>query len=460
MDQRRRQIYNSSSPRSTGPILYWLHRDLRARHNWGLIHARQEALRRRTAVAAVFCLDPAFPGATLRSYDFLLAGLEETAETLRQENIPLILLTGDPPGEVDTLCRQVQPALVVTDFDPLHVKRHWLQSLVNMGWPIHEVDSRNIVPCWLASPQNEYAARTFRPKIHRQLPTFLRHFPELSPHPHSWSGLPPGKAFTELRAALPVDNTVQPVTWLQPGESAAWQMLDRFLAEKLSKYPRRNDPTLDATSKLSPYLHFGMISAQAIMLTIRERRLQGEEIDAFTEELIVRRELSDNFCLYTPDYDQVSSFPIWARQSLELHLRDRRPYLYNDEEFEQGLTHDALWNAAQRQMVSTGRMPGYLRMYWAKKILEWSKEPSRALRLAIRLNDRYALDGRDSNGYAGIAWSIGGVHDRAWPERPIFGKVRYMNEAGARRKFDVERYCQTWIPRQANLFQDRPKRDN
>jgi deoxyribodipyrimidine photo-lyase len=200
---------------------------------------------------------------------------------------------------------------------------------------------------------------------------------------------------------------------------------------------------LDGQSNLSPYLHFGQISAQRIALEVHKSDVPYRDREAFLEELIVRRELSDNYCLYNSDYDRVSGFPRWARESLQKHGKDRREYLYSTETFEQALTHDALWNAAQKEMVCRGKMHGYMRMYWAKKILEWSASPEMALETAIYLNDRYELDGRDPNGYAGIAWSIGGVHDRAWNERPVFGKVRYMSYNGCRGKFDINAYIRT-----------------
>jgi deoxyribodipyrimidine photo-lyase len=225
--------------------------------------------------------------------------------------------------------------------------------------------------------------------------------------------------------------------------------LKRFLEKKLSRYHEEsNDPTRETTSGLSAYLHFGQISAQRVALEVRrhveEHRKTVPSIkegaEAFLEQLIVRRELSDNFCHYCPDYDSISAFPDWARKSLEKHRGDRREYEYDLETLEKGQTHEVLWNAAQREMVLTGQLHNYLRMYWAKKILEWTPSAETALGYAIELNDRYQLDGRETNGYTGIAWAIGGVHDQGWKERPIFGKVRYMNDRGAKRKFDVSAY--------------------
>jgi deoxyribodipyrimidine photo-lyase len=228
-----------------------------------------------------------------------------------------------------------------------------------------------------------------------------------------------------------------------PGEKAAAAILDHFLAKKLSAYEsKRNDPTEDGVSNFSPYLHFGQISAQRVALEVQKKRVKKESKDGFLEELIVRRELSDNFCFYNPDYDRFTGFPEWAQKTLNEHRGDKREYLYSLEQFEAGKTHDDLWNAAQMEMVHRGKMHGYLRMYWAKKILEWTASPEEALEVAILLNDKYELDGRDANGYVGIAWSVGGVHDRAWNERPIFGKVRYMSYGGCKRKFKVKTYIE------------------
>lgn len=444
VDPRRIRRYNGNT-NQPGPVLYWMHREFRAHDNWGLLHAREEALQRQVPLAVVFCLAPAFLGATLRQFDFLLRGLEGSAPLLELAGLHVIVRSGEPAQEMVRLCQELHPSLVVSDFDPLRIKRQWLQALLHhQPAPVHEVDSRNIVPAWLASPRREYMARTIRPKIHRLLPELLTPFPELDPHPYPWRRPPSSLELGELHAASRVDTSAGPVTWLQPGEAAARQVLDIFLEQRLVDYDRRNDPNQVVCSDLSPYLHFGMISSQTVMLELKRRALAGKAVDSFVEELVVRRELADNFCLYTAGYDQLSGFPPWAQQTLEKHRGDPRAYSYSLEQFERAATHEPLWNAAQQQLVSCGAMHGYMRMYWAKKILEWTPDATEALRIAIDLNDRYALDGRESNGYTGIAWSIGGVHDRGWSERPIFGTIRYMNEAGARRKFDVARYIRTW----------------
>ena len=228
------------------------------------------------------------------------------------------------------------------------------------------------------------------------------------------------------------------------GETAAMQAAKCFVHSKLQNYPdTRNNPCLDGQSGLSPYLHFGQLAPQRLAWMVRFSEVPLEAKEIFLEELIVRRELADNFCLYEPSYDSLAGFPAWARKTLEEHRGDKRNYVYSLADFEESNTHEALWNACQYDLVQTGKLHGYLRMYWAKKILEWTCDPETALDCAIILNDRYSLDGRDPNGYTGIAWSVGGVHDRAWSERSVFGKIRYMNEAGCRRKFDVDGYIKS-----------------
>jgi deoxyribodipyrimidine photo-lyase len=225
------------------------------------------------------------------------------------------------------------------------------------------------------------------------------------------------------------------------GDALSGQSLDAFIRDKLKHYnDLRNDPGTDYGSQMSPYLHFGQISPLEIALKVRRARGKAKDAkEAYLEELIVRRELSMNFVHYNPHYDAYQSLPDWAQKTLKAHEKDHRETIYSLEEFEHARTHDPYWNAAQTEMVDTGKMHNYMRMYWGKKILEWSKTPEKAYRTALSLNNKYELDGRDPNGFTGVAWCFG-KHDRAWPERPIFGKIRYMNAAGLRRKFDIEAY--------------------
>ncbi|MEI6824774.1 MAG: deoxyribodipyrimidine photo-lyase [Desulfuromonadales bacterium] len=425
-----------------GAVVYWMGRDQRVADNWALLHAQSLALARQTPLAVVFTLADSFLGATLRQFGFMLRGLSHVAGRLHELGIPFILLRGNPPDEMCRFIRQHNVGLLVTDFDPLRIKRSWHDQVArSVPVPCIEVDAHNIVPCRVASSKQEFGAYTLRPKINRLLSDFLDDFPPVVKHPFPW--LSPVKEF-DVEATLSgitVDRSVAEISGLTPGEQGGRARLDHFINNGLALYEtERNDPCRHGQSGLSPWLHFGQLSAQRVALEVLRQLNTSPSSEAFLEELIVRRELADNFCLYNSSYDRVEGFPDWAQRTISEHRHDLREYLYTPEQLETSQTHDPLWNAAQLAMVATGTMHGYLRMYWAKKILEWSPSPEDAMATAIMLNDRYQLDGRDPNGYAGIAWSIGGVHDRAWGERPVFGKIRFMNYKGCLRKFAVAEY--------------------
>jgi deoxyribodipyrimidine photo-lyase len=441
VNRKRLRSLNQALP-GHGLVIYWMSRDQRVQDNWALLYAQELALALGQPLAVVFCLAPAFLGATLRQYAFMLKGLQQLVRDLVPLNIPFFLLTGDPAQELPRFAEDYRIGAVVSDFSPLRLVRNWKSGVAEkIGVALEEVDTHNIVPCWLASTKAEYGAYTLRPKLKRLLPEFLEDFPPLSRHPVAWQGKRPEIHWERLTARLAIDFSVPEAAWLRPGEGQARARLNAFLEHRLPDYgERRNNPTLAGQSDLSPYLHFGQVAPQRVALEVKRRRGHDASREAFLEELIVRRELAENFCFYQPHYDSFAGFPAWAQKTLNEHRRDKREKLYSPEVLESGRTHDELWNAAQREMVRRGKMHGYLRMYWAKKILEWTASPEEAQAQAIYLNDKYELDGRDPNGYAGIAWSIGGVHDRAWAERPVFGKIRYMSFSGCRAKFKVEVY--------------------
>jgi deoxyribodipyrimidine photo-lyase len=436
-----------------GPVVYWMSRDQRVHDNYALLYAQKLALERKSPFGVVFNLVPDFLSASFRQYDFMLKGLEQVEKELKEFNIPFFLLSGNPSKELPGFIKTHNVSMLVTDFDPLRIKRKWKKEIGDkIQIPFYEVDAHNIVPCRYVSDKQEFAAYTLRPKIHKHLPEFLTEFPAvtkmksteaLSADPVEWEN---------VYKSINVDMNVRPVEWIKPGEHSAHETLKEFLEIKFDNYAAdRNDPVKNAQSGLSPYLHFGQISAQRIALEVKKSGGNPDSEEAFLEELIVRRELSDNFCFYNHDYDSFTGFPGWAKETLKQHKNDAREYVYTTEQFEKAVTHEDLWNAAQNELAATGKMHGYMRMYWAKKILEWSASPEEALKIAIYLNDKYELDGRDPNGYTGCAWSIGGVHDRAWTEREIFGKIRYMNRNGAKRKFDIDAYIQK-NSRRPNLF--------
>jgi len=446
MNLQRMRILKNPTINTTGPIVYWMSRDQRAQDNWALLYAQQLALERQEQLVVVFCLVPTFLEATIRQYGFMLRGLAETFTVLTNKNIPCFLLQGQPHEILPPWLTQYNASLLVTDFDPLHIKKFWKDKLLpTIHIPCHEVDAHNIVPCWIASPKLEYAAYTLRPKINKLLPLFLEEIPQIIDHPISGIIAAPFPDLNQLFSCLQINHNVKEINWLTPGSQAAHVLLTSFIENKLPYYATQsNDPTTEMQSNLSPYLHFGQLSPGRVALSILRGQKATPATDSFLEQLIIRRELADNFCFYNSHYDDVSGFHAWAQKTLDEHFDDERVYSYPLDDFEQAFTHDELWNAAQRQMVSTGKMHGYVRMYWAKKILQWSESPYQAMKIAQYLNDKYQLDGRDPNGYAEIAWSIGGVHDRAWGERKIFGKIRYMNYNGMKRKFDIKSYIASY----------------
>ncbi|NWQ94944.1 PHR lyase, partial [Burhinus bistriatus] len=438
--------------------------------NWAFLYAQRLALKQELPLHICFCLVPKFLDATIRHYGFMLRGLQEVAEECAELNIPFHLLLGYAKDVLPAFVVEHGVGGLVTDFCPLRLPRQWVEDVrerLPEDVPFAQVDAHNIVPCWVASPKQEYSARTIRGKIHAQLPEFLTEFPPVVRHPYPPSCPAEPIAWEACFSSLQVDRTVKEVEWATPGTAAGLAVLQSFIAERLKSFgSHRNDPNKAALSNLSPWFHFGQVSTQRAILEVQKHQGKYKEsVDVFVEEAVVRRELAENFCYYNENYDSVQGAYDWAQTTLKLHAKDKRPFLYKLQELEQATTHDPLWNAAQLQMVQEGKMHGFLRMYWAKKILEWTHSPEEALRFAIYLNDRYELDGRDPNGYvgklqdramgadaqsphlAGCLWSICGIHDQGWAERAIFGKIRYMNYAGCKRKFDVGQFERRYAPR-------------
>ncbi|MCX6306995.1 MAG: deoxyribodipyrimidine photo-lyase [Bacteroidetes bacterium] len=426
-----------------GTVVYWMQRDQRAGDNWALLYAQERAIALQQPLMVVFCLVPGYLGATARQYGFMLKGLAVAARRLSRYNIPFTLLHGLPQDVIPRFLVEYGAGMLITDFNPLHVPMNWQKRLAErVEVPFYEVDAHNIIPSRFISDKQEYAAFTLRKKVERLLPEFLTEFPLLVKHPDfPDSAEVPATDWAEVMKSLQADRAVPEVDWLVAGETAAVGSLSDFIGSRLDQYETgRNFPDRKGQSDMSPYLHFGHLSPQRLAMEVRQNEADPGSRKAFLEELIVRRELADNFCLYNASYDRFSGFHAWAQASLNKHRDDPREYCYSLDTLEEGRTHDPLWNAAQFEMVSKGKMHGFMRMYWAKKILEWTASPEEAMEAAIFLNDKYELDGRDPNGYAGIAWSIGGVHDRPWGERKIFGMIRYMNYQGCKRKFDINAY--------------------
>nr|XP_019958265.1 PREDICTED: deoxyribodipyrimidine photo-lyase-like [Paralichthys olivaceus] len=434
-------------------VLYWMSRDQRIQDNWALIHAQKLAVKKNLPLHVCFCLFvPKSELSTLRHYSFLLNGLKEVAEECKALDIQFHLLHGAAGDVLPGFVSDRSLGAVVTDFSPLREPQEWLEDIkkkLPKDILFKQVDAHNVVPCWEASPKQEYSARTIRGKITKLLPDFLTDFPPVEKHPVTATRTAKPIKWEKTLASLSVDREVGEPEWAKPGTKAGLAMLESFIDVRLKVYDnQRNDPNVNALSQLSPWLRFGHISAQRVALQVESSgKKAGQNISSFIEELVVRRELTDNFCFYNKKYDRVEGAYEWAQKTLKDHAKDERPYFYTREQLEKAQTHDKLWNGAQYQMVTEGKMHGFLRMYWAKKILEWTSSPEEALSIALYLNDRYELDGQDPNGFVGCMWSICGIHDQGWAERPVFGKIRYMNYKGCLRKFDVLKFEKKYCPK-------------
>jgi len=436
----RIQLLNDKPLRPGRYVLYWMQASQRADYNHALEYAVREANAINRPVVAIFALTPRFPEANERHYAFMLEGLCETQQTLKARGIQLAVLLASPPRAVPEAAQEA--CLLVTDRGYLRIQKQW-RAKVARAAPCRmvQVESDVIVPVELASHKEEYAARTFRPRIARHLARYLVPFRRTSVKRDSLGLLLGGVRLDDAGAVLKqlrLSRAARQVPTLLGGPSRAKRLLKQFITAKLARYHEiHSDPGLDGLSHMSPYLHFGQISP--LYLALRVRATPGPGSEAYLEELIVRRELSMNFVHYNARYDDFACLPEWARRTLNSHRGDSRPQQYTQQQLEEAATDDPYWNAAQREMVVTGKMHGYMRMYWGKKLLEWSPDPEQAFRTALALNNKYELDGRDPNGFAGVAWCFG-KHDRPWQERPIFGTVRYMSAAGLERKFNMDAY--------------------
>lgn len=448
---RIRVLKQGSGP-LVGPVVYWMFRDQRIKDNWALIHAVDQANKANVPVAIVFNLFDQFLGAKARQLGFMLRGLEMLQSNLESTlQIPFFLFQGEAIDRIPNFLKECGASLLVTDFSPLRDVRSWKEKIcerVSELVTVHEVDAHNIVPLWVASDKLEYSARTIRSKINKLLPEYLIELPAIGPPNIKWPSSNPPIDWPKLITDVVRKGAEVPeLEWCTPGEDAALEVLmgskKGFLTTRLKNYSTdRNNPLKpQALSGLSPYLHFGQISAQRCALEAHKvRKNYTQAVDTFLEEMIVRRELADNFCYYQPQYDSLLGAWEWARKTLMEHASDKREHIYTREQLEKAQTADPLWNASQLEMVHYGKMHGFMRMYWAKKILEWTSGPEEALAITIYLNDKYHIDGRDPSGYVGCMWSICGVHDQGWRERSVFGKIRYMNYAGCKRKFNVDGY--------------------
>lgn len=442
-------------------VLYWMQAAQRASCNHALWYASAEADRLGLPLVVLVVLAD-YPSATAPQYRWMLAGLRETAAALRDAGIGFRLRRGAPLAAVAEAAEGA--ALVVVDRSPARWSVTAKAALAaQSGVAVIEIDGESVIPEVVASPKQEWSARTLRLKIEGAVASYASRplLPVPSPR-HSAARIKvagdgtPGREKSEEsilfsaydatpKPAYPGDRSPEQVFLCAPGEAAGQARLESFVQDRLDRYDGdRNDPLKDGSSGLSPYLHFGQVSPLAIISAAYAHG--GPGYPAFAEQLVVRRELCRNYVRYRPlDYDAWEGLPAWSRAALESAAADKRAYLYTRQQFEAAATHDPYWNAAQEQLVRSGTIHNYMRMYWGKMILAWSAAPREAFSTALYLNDRYALDGRDPDGWAGVAWCFG-LHDRPWPARPVYSTVRSMVAAGLKRKFDADAYARTWAP--------------
>jgi len=440
----RIKFLNEADARKGDYVLYWMQQSQRAVYNHALEFAIQQANKLNRMLLVVFGLMDDYPEANLRHYTFMLEGLKETRAALASRGIKMVLNLGHPPEVALSLGSRA--SMIVCDRGYLRHQRAWRKQVAKQAQcPVVQVESDVVVPLEVVSDKAEYAARTIRPKIHRHLETYLVGLKQTRVK-HPSLGMKIKEVELEdtegLLRKLILDRSVPPVSDLfKGGTSRALKRFNGFLRHRLEHYDQHsNQPQTDDISHMSPYLHFGQISPLYLALKLSRAADTTKAVkDAYIEQLIVRRELAMNFAFYTPDYDAYACIPGWAQKTLADHRQDKRKYVYSQRQLEKADTHDPYWNASMLEMKHTGFMHNYMRMYWGKKILEWSSSPQKAFRTTLAINNKYFLDGRDPNSYTGVAW-IYGVHDRAWGERPIFGKTRYMAASGLERKCDIVAY--------------------
>ena len=442
VEPERVRALNGESPRDGDYVLDWMQSSHRTDENPALQCAVERADRLHLPLVAYFGLWPSYPGSSLRHARFMLEGLEGVGRSLEALGVRFVLREERPDTGVLDLAKSA--AVVIVDRAYLGLQRSWYRAVAEgVRCPLYQVEGDVTVPVETASQKEEYSAATFRRRVLPHLDRFLRTAETVGPERSSLAlDLPTlaGESVDALLSRLEIDRTVPVSASFTGGADEANRRFEGFLERRLDGFADdRNEPGGDGSAEISPYLHFGQVSPVALAVLALDHG--GPGVEAFLEELVVRRELAVNFVHYNDAHDSFAPLPAWAQTTLARHRDDRREYVYSLNDLDRAATHDPYWNAAQEEMTTTGKMQGYMRMYWGKKILEWSPTPEEAYASALYLNNRYEIDGRDPNGYAGVAWCFG-KHDRPWKERPIFGTVRYMNARGLDRKFAMDRYVE------------------
>ena len=449
--EKRFRVLNDVAPRKDGAyVLYLLQQANRAHHNPALEYAIEQGNALGLPVVACFgLLDGAngFPEANARHYAFLLQGLADAKAGLEKRGVGFVMRKASPAEIAIDLAREA--ALLVLDRGYLAIQKSWYVEIEKaVATRVVQVEGDVVVPVETASSKHEFAARTLRPKLQKLWDDFLEPLAARKVA-HKADGLKlrseidPSDQMKVL-AGMTLDTEVAPVKRFVGGETQARKRLKAFLEDGLAGYGNgRNRPEAAAASHMSPYLHFGQISPVEIAQAVRAAEAgDGDDRGAYLEELIVRRELAANHIFYTDGYDRYAkAVPDWAQKTLAEHADDPRPHRYTEAQLAAGETHDRYWNAAQAEMRETGYMHNQLRMYWGKKILEWSPSPEEGFARTLRINNRYFLDGRDANSFTNVAW-VYGLHDRPWAKRKVFGTVRYQSE-NSLKKFDAKSYVKT-----------------
>ncbi len=433
--KERIKYLNNNKIKHRSFVVYWMQASQRVEYNHALEYAISRANDLGKPLIVYFGITDNYPEANLRHYQFMIEGLAEVEKSLKDKNIQMFIQNISPEKGAIEISKEAD--LMVVDRGYLKLEKYW-RSIVaeNIDIPLVQVETNVIVPIEEVSLKEEYAASTIRNKIMSLLPFYTKPFyiEELERSSLKIKFKKPKFNLLDINK-LNIDMSVLPSEIYKGGTTNAKKWLELFIKEKINKYDDlRNDPSLDYQSHLSPYLHFGQISPLYIY-----HQVMDLNNTSFIEELIVRRELSMNFVYYNSNYDNYNCLTNWAKETLNKHETDTRPYKYSLEEFENYKTHDIYWNTAQKEMITTGKMSNYMRMYWGKKIIEWTDSPKNAFEIMLYLNNKYSLDGRDANSFTGIAWCFG-KHDRPWKERPIFGMIRYMNASGLERKFNMQNY--------------------
>ena len=453
-DPRLRRLNDKPVATRGDFVLYWTQVFRRADDNAALAFAVERANELGVPCLVYESLRPDYPYASDRIHRFVLEGARDVAARLAERGIAHVFFLPRAPDEARGVVAKLaaRARMVVSDDYPAFVvPAHNAAAAARAPCAFVAVDDCAVVPLALLS-KPEVAARTIRPKVTRALDEWLR--PIVDPDP---AVKPPRRLdlpfdpvdlakanLVELVASCAIDHEVPPAEGTPGGSREAGLRLDAFVRKHLGSYDTdHNDPSRAGTSGLSPYLHFGMLSARKAALEARSLGEAGPGLDAFLEQLLVRRALSFNFVRTRPDHAKWSALPDWAKATLKAHARDRRYAQLSVADLEEARSPDALWNATMNELRARGVIHNYARMLWGKLPLLWMRSPERAHAAMMHLNDKWALDGRDPNGYANVSWCFG-LHDRPWPERDVFGTVRTMTSASARKKLDFEGYIEKW----------------